>query len=227
MMLWIFCYFRRALVLKNTNTVLFYHFKNSLYHYIILFYNISTSQNFIFIKILFFNISLLILYNCQFFLRLIFPRLSNHLYFLTLLLPQPLATHNPSTTIATAPKTQATDQPINNHNHSHGTKNLSAHAADLKPTGANPLKKIITGATIGATDDQPTRSTHRSTDPLFQTHHQPIPAYRSNHDPNTRPNPLQPQHQTQIPNPTHFNHNPNTGPNHDPNTGPNHDPQPL
>ena len=57
----------RALALKNANATLFYHSKNSLYHYTILFYNISTSQNSISIKILFFNISLLFLYNCQFF----------------------------------------------------------------------------------------------------------------------------------------------------------------
>ena len=51
------------------------------------------------------------------FFILIFPRLSNNLFFFPLLLPQPLATHKPSTSIATAaPKTQATDQlkpPIN------------------------------------------------------------------------------------------------------------------
>ena len=40
-------------------------------------------------------------------------------------------------------------------------------------------KKIIIGATIRATDDQPHRSTHQSIDSPFQTHHQPIPAHQS------------------------------------------------
>ena len=57
----------RALALGNANATLFYHSKNLLYHYTILFYNTSTFQNSISIKILFFNISLLFLYNCHFF----------------------------------------------------------------------------------------------------------------------------------------------------------------
>ena len=111
-MLWIFCYFRRALTLKNTNATLFYHSKNSLYHHIILFYNTSTFQNSISIKILFFNISLLF---CHFFKTHISQAFQPSFFF-SLLLPQPLATHKPSKTIATAPKTQATKQlkpPIN------------------------------------------------------------------------------------------------------------------
>ena len=57
----------RALALENANAILFYHSKNSLYHYTILFYNTSTSQNSISIKILFFNLSLFLLSNCHFF----------------------------------------------------------------------------------------------------------------------------------------------------------------
>ena len=57
----------RALALENANAILFYPSKISLYHYTILFYHSFTSQNSISIKILFFNISLLFLYNCQFF----------------------------------------------------------------------------------------------------------------------------------------------------------------
>ena len=45
----------RALALENSNAILFYHSKIPLYQYTILFYNTSTSQNSIFIKILFFN----------------------------------------------------------------------------------------------------------------------------------------------------------------------------
>ena len=37
-------YVIRALTLKNSNVILFYNSKKSLYHYIILFYNIFTSQ---------------------------------------------------------------------------------------------------------------------------------------------------------------------------------------
>ena len=47
------------------------------------------------------------------------------------------------------------------------------------PSEQTHSKKIITGATIRATDDQPNRPTHQSTDPPFQTHHQLIPAHRS------------------------------------------------
>ena len=55
-------YIFRALALENANNTLFYRSINSFYHYTILFYNISTFQNSISIKILFFNISLLFLY---------------------------------------------------------------------------------------------------------------------------------------------------------------------
>ena len=42
-------YLFRALTLGNANAILFYNSKNSLYHYIILFYNTSTSQTSIFL----------------------------------------------------------------------------------------------------------------------------------------------------------------------------------
>ena len=41
--------------MENSNAILFYHSKTPLYQYTIPFYNTSTSQNSIFIKILFFN----------------------------------------------------------------------------------------------------------------------------------------------------------------------------
>ena len=145
----------RALTLENANATLFYHSKISLYHYTILFYNSSTSQNSISIKILFFNISLLFLYNCHFVFRLIFPRLSNNLFFFPLLLPQPLATHKPSTSIATAaPKTQATDQ--------------------LKP----PINPSTTTATAPKTHQHLNPSTTTATAPQpisTSTHQQPQP----------------------------------------------------
>ena len=53
--------------MENANATLFYHSKNSLYHYTILFYNTSTSQNSIPTKIFFFNLSLLLLSNRHFF----------------------------------------------------------------------------------------------------------------------------------------------------------------
>ena len=62
--------------MENANVILFYHSKNSLYRYTILFYSIFTSQNSIFIKILFFNLSLLLLSNRHFFSR--FQRLHHH-----------------------------------------------------------------------------------------------------------------------------------------------------
>ena len=41
--------------MENSNAILFYHSKTPLYQYTIPFYKTSTSQNSIFIKILFFN----------------------------------------------------------------------------------------------------------------------------------------------------------------------------
>ena len=66
----------RALALENSNFTLFYHSKKSLYHYTISFFNTFTSQNSIFIKILFFNLSLLLLSNCHFFSK--FQLLHHH-----------------------------------------------------------------------------------------------------------------------------------------------------
>ena len=68
----------RALALENANAILFYHSKNSLYHYTILFYNTSTSQNSILIKILFFNLSLLLLSNRHFFPNSNGSTITNH-----------------------------------------------------------------------------------------------------------------------------------------------------
>ena len=68
----------RALALENANAILFYHSKNSLYHYTILFYNTSTSQNSISIKILFFNLSILLLSNRHFFLDTNGSTITNH-----------------------------------------------------------------------------------------------------------------------------------------------------
>ena len=51
----------RALALENCNATLFYNSKNHFIIYTILFYNTSTSQTSIFIKIFFFKLSLLFL----------------------------------------------------------------------------------------------------------------------------------------------------------------------
>ena len=162
-MLWIFCYFRRALALENANAALFYHSKNSLYHYTILFYNSSSSQNSISIKILFFNISLLF---CHFFKTHISQAFQPSLFFnpaspSTFSNTQPINNHSHGTKNPSHQTTQATDQPINNHSHS--TKNPSAHAVDSKPTGANPLKKIIIGHSQKKKKKQPPQHLNRST----------------------------------------------------------------
>ena len=62
---------------------------------------------------------------------------------------------------------------------------------DQTKTKSKPMhKKITIGATTGATDDQPNRSTHRSTDPLIQTHRSTNP-----NPPSTDPRPpIQTQH---------------------------------
>ena len=57
------CQAVRALALGNCNAILFYNSKNHFIIYTILFYNSSTSQTSIFIKILFFNLSLLFFSN--------------------------------------------------------------------------------------------------------------------------------------------------------------------
>ena len=91
-------------------------------------------------------------------------------------------------------------------------------ATDQKPTppiwnppGQTHSKKIITGATIGATNDQPNRSTHRSTDPPFQTHHQPIPTHQSKPS-----SPIHDQRPTSAT--THLSHNPTMTQTSDPTT---------
>ena len=142
-----FTWLIRALALGNANAILFYHSKNSLYHYTILFYNTSTSQNSISIKILIFNIFLLFLYNCQFFSDPYFLGFPTNFFF-PLLLPQPLATHKPSTTTAT----DQLKPPI------HGTKNQTT----------DQLKPPINPSTTTATAPPPISTS---------THHQPQPRH--------------------------------------------------
>ena len=61
-------------------------------------------------------------------------------------------------------ETQTTDQ--KNH---HRSKPIQKKSSP-EPPNQTHSKKIITKATIEATDDQPNRFTHQSTDPPFQTH---------------------------------------------------------
>ena len=55
------------------------------------------------------------------------------------------------------------------------SKKIIIGESSPEPPEKTHSKKIITEATIGATDDQP----NRSIDPPYQTHHQPIPTHRS------------------------------------------------
>ena len=104
-------------------------------------------------------------------------------------------------------------QPINNH--SHGTKNPSAHAVDLKLTRANPFKKNHHW------------SHHRTYRWSTQPIHPLINRSTVSNPPSTDPSP---PIQTQLADPrstTHFSHSPlQPQPNHDPNTRPNHNQQP-
>ena len=158
--------------MENANAILFYNSKNHFIIYTILFYNTSTSQNSISIKILFFNISLLFLYNCHFFSDS-FRRLSNNLFFYS---PSPsIATHkNPSAPQPINNHCRATHQqpqprhlnpsvpkPINNHNPSHRTKNPSHRSTQAtdprhqkpKPRHLNPSTTTTT-ATAPKTQDR-------------------------------------------------------------------------
>ena len=90
---------------------------------------------------------LILLYNCHFFQDSYFLGFPTIIFF-SLLLPQPLATHKPSTTIATTPKTQATKQ--------------------LKP----PINPSTTTATAPKTHQYLNPSTTTATTPKT---HQPMP----------------------------------------------------
>ena len=156
-------------------------------------------------KILFLLKYYFLIFLYYFFITVIFVR--THflgfptIFFFPLLLPQPLATHKPSTTTATAPKTQATDQPINNH--SHDTKNSSHrsthqqsqpwHQKPISPCRrfethqSKPIQKKSSLEPpsdlqmINPTDPPTDQQIHRfkCTDQPIQTHHQSIPAHRS------------------------------------------------
>ena len=107
----------RALALENANAILFYHSKNSLYHYTILFYNTSTSQNSISIKILFFNLSLFLLSNRHFFPDSNGSTFTNH----------HTTPHHTST--STAPPSSITTPPppwLHHHQSPHHHQNASA-----------------------------------------------------------------------------------------------------
>ena len=109
----------RALALENANAILFYHSKNSLSHYTILFYNTSTSQNSISIKILFFNLSLFLLSNRHFFPDSNGSTITNHHTTTT--------PHHTST--STAPPSSITTPPpprLHHHQSPHHHQNASA-----------------------------------------------------------------------------------------------------
>ena len=111
----------RALALENANAILFYHSKNSLSHYTILFYNTSTSQNSISIKILFFNLSLFLLSNRHFFPDSNGSTITNH-HTTTTTTP-----HHTST--STAPPSSITTPPpprLHHHQSPHHHQNASA-----------------------------------------------------------------------------------------------------
>ena len=112
----------RALALENANAILFYHSKNSFYHYTILFYNTSTSQNSISIKILFFNLSLFLLSNRHFFPDSNGSTFTNHHTTTTTTTP-----HHTST--STAPPSSITTPPpprLHHHQSPHHHQNASA-----------------------------------------------------------------------------------------------------
>ena len=125
----------RALALENFNAILFYHSKTLLYQYTIPFYNTSTSQNSIFIKILFFNPFFIISsqpFNLIFlgFSTAIFISLSQHRF---------ITQHTPIIHQSTYPNpsphphTQTQTQPSNKVTHKHNPAIKPSHTHKHKP----------------------------------------------------------------------------------------------
>ena len=145
--------------MENSNAILFYHSKTPLYQYTIPFYNTSTSQNSIFIKILFFNPFFII--SSQPF-SLIFLGFSIAIF---ISLSSTGSTHN------THPL--YTDQPIQTHHHTptHINTNIkpttkphtntTQQQSQATHTNTNPFKNRAT--------DQKPRPGHRSTPPINQS----------------------------------------------------------
>ena len=112
--------------IKKCYSILFYPLKKSLYYLYHTILQYLASQNSIFIKILFSNLSLLFLSNRHFFFRLwhvSIPGLSNSIFF-------PLSPSTPSTgsthrTTHTDP--WYTDQPIQTHHHTHKATHTHTH----------------------------------------------------------------------------------------------------
>ena len=215
--------------IRKSYFILFYHLKKSLYYLYHTILQYLASQNSIFIKILFSNLSLLFLSNRHFFFRLwhvSIPGLSNSIFF-------PLSPSTPSTgsthrTTHTDP--WYTDQPIQTHHHTH-------RATHKHKPSTEPHTQAI---------DQQQWPTHRSPHPppkppiskpkppienprcRFETHwSKPIQKKSSPEPPSELPmiNPTNPPIDQQIhcfkptinrsqPK-THFSHNPNIEPNHD------------
>ena len=157
--------------MENSNSILFYHFKRPLYHYIIPFYNISSIPNSIFIKILFFNLSLIFLSNRYFFSDSRFPRLFNS-HFFPLFLPQPLApvqhtephtqTHDTPIILSKPITTHTKTQTINKATHTQtqtikpSTKpHTQKPSNQLKPTTATTPTTQATDQQIQATNQKP------------------------------------------------------------------------
>ena len=140
--------------------ILFY-FAFSKNHFIIISYHFtifSTFQNYIFIKILFFNFSLLFFSNHHFFLDLVF-RFPTVIFF-PFFLPQPLApvqhtkphTHTPMIHWSTYPNPSPHRATHTHTNTNHQTFNRATHTQTIKPVGAN-------------NGDHTHHPSHRSTNP--------------------------------------------------------------
>ena len=138
-------YIIRALVLENSNAILFYNSKTPLYQYTIPFYNIFTSQNSIFIKILFFNPFFIISFQPFSLIFLDFPTA------IFIPLSQPLAPVQHTT--HTHP--WYTDQPIQTHHHTHTHTHTHKHKHKHKHKPSNQLEPTMaTTPTTQATDQQ-------------------------------------------------------------------------
>ena len=126
--------------IKKCYSILFYHLKKSLYYLYYTILQYLASQNSIFIKILFFNLSLLFLSNRHFFFQTLacFNSWAFQQYFFFLSLPQSLAPVQ-----HTEPHTQTHDTPINlskpitthtePHTHTHTNTNHQ-HSHTHKPS---------------------------------------------------------------------------------------------
>ena len=198
-----------ALALENSNAILFYHSKTPLYQYTIPFYNTSASQNSIFIKILFFNHSLLFLPNRSASFSWAFQ--------------QPFLFLSPSTGSTHNTHPLYTDQPIQTHHHTHThkhkhqTSNKATHKHNpaTKPSHTHKHKPIQKPGHRSKTQARP--PIHAADQPIHTADLKPRPPIKNRSKPIqkkiiTGANPFKPIQKTSSPEPSEQTHSKKSSP---------------